>query len=39
MENKWEIIIYRDNGWTEIQVKLENDTVWLNQEEIANIFW
>ena len=37
--NKGEIKIYKNNSWSEIQVKLENETVWLNQEQISNIFW
>jgi hypothetical protein len=39
MKNKGELRIYKNESWTKIQVKLENDTVWLNQEQIANIFW
>jgi len=40
MENKWEIKIYKAESWnTEIQVKFENDTVWLTQEQISIIFW
>lgn len=34
-----EIQIYRlDNGATEIEVKLEQDTVWLSQKQIAELF-
>ena len=38
--NTWEIKIYKwKNADIEIQVKLENDTVWLTQEQISIIFW
>jgi len=38
--NKGEIKIYKAKTWnTEIQVKLDNNTVWLTQEQIAIIFW
>lgn len=38
--NTWEIKIYKwKNADIEIQVKLENDTVWLTQEQILIIFW
>ena len=38
--NTWEIKIYKSQNWdTQINVKLENETVWLNQEQIAIIFW
>ena len=39
MNNLGEIKIYKGKSWTEIQVKLENDTVWLTQEQISIIFW
>ncbi|GAB4250967.1 MAG: RhuM family protein [Saprospiraceae bacterium] len=35
---KGEIEIYRSEDGTEIQVKLENDTVWLNQEQMSTLF-
>ena len=36
---KNEIIIYRPNEAAEhIEVRLENDTVWLNQEQISVLF-
>jgi prophage maintenance system killer protein len=35
---KGEIIIYRDPHGPEIQVKLEQDTVWLNQAQMAELF-
>ncbi len=38
--NKWEIKIYKAKTWnTEIQVKLEKETIWLNQEQISILFW
>jgi len=38
--NKGDIKIYKAKTWnTEIQVKLDNETVWLNQDQIAVIFW
>lgn len=38
--NTWEIKIYKAKNWlTEIQVRFENETIWLNQEQIANMFW
>lgn len=34
-----EILIYRlENGDTEIEVKLEQDTIWLSQKQIADLF-
>ena len=34
-----EILIYRtDSGDTEIEVKLEQDTIWLSQRQIAELF-
>jgi len=40
MENKWEVRIFQPKTWnTEIQVKLQNETVWLTQEQISTIFW
>ncbi len=35
---KGEIIIYKDQVGPEIEVKLENDTVWLNQAQMAALF-
>lgn len=39
MENKWEIKIFKTTAWTEIQAKLENETVWLRQADMQNLFW
>ena len=34
-----EIIIYQtEDGQTRLQVRLEQDTVWLNQEQICSLF-
>ena len=39
MQNKGEIKIYQaQTGDAEIQVTLENETVWLNQEQISMLF-
>jgi hypothetical protein len=39
MNNKGEIIIYEnDDGGLKIDVRLEDDTVWLNQEQMALLF-
>lgn len=34
-----QIIMYRtDDGLTRIDVKLQNETVWLNQDQMAELF-
>jgi hypothetical protein len=39
MENKSEIIIFEtENGLTKIQTRLENETVWLTQAQMAELF-
>lgn len=39
MENKSEIILYQTtDGATQIDVRLENETVWLNQKQMAELF-
>jgi len=39
MENKGEIIIYQnEDGLTNIEVKVENDTVWLSQQQMADLY-
>ncbi|MCF2501038.1 virulence RhuM family protein [Dyadobacter chenhuakuii] len=39
MENKGQLLIYRTpNGSTEIEVALENETVWLTQKQMAELF-
>ncbi|PLX25417.1 cell filamentation protein Fic [Candidatus Parcubacteria bacterium] len=38
-ENKSQIVIYQtSDGLTKIDVRLENETVWLTQEQIAQLF-
>ena len=39
MENKGEILIYQtEDGHATIDVKLENNTIWLNQYQMADLF-
>jgi hypothetical protein len=39
MDNQSEILFYTaDDGKTKLQVRLEDDTVWLNQQQIALLF-
>ena len=39
MENKSNIILYQTaDGQTKIDVRLENETVWLNQKQMADLF-
>lgn len=39
MDKKGEILIYRTNkGNTKIDVQLQNETLWLNQKQIAELF-
>jgi hypothetical protein len=39
MENNSQIIIYTTgNGETKLEVRLENETVWLNQKMMAELF-
>jgi len=38
-EQKGEILIYQaDNGNTKIAVRLENESVWLSQQQMAELF-
>ena len=38
-KNNSEIIIYRtEDGRTQLEVRLENENVWLSQQQIANLF-
>lgn len=38
-QNKGEIIMYRtEDGLTEIQTTLVDDTVWLNRAQMAELF-
>ena len=39
MENTGDIIIYQtEDGLTNINVKLDNDTVWLNQQQLVVLY-
>ncbi|MDB5207736.1 MAG: death-on-curing family protein [Flavisolibacter sp.] len=39
MESKGEVVIYKtDDGQTELKVFLNNDTVWLNQSQLTELF-
>ncbi len=39
MENKGEIIIYKgEDGKNQLDVRLEKETIWLNQKQIADLF-
>ncbi|MCE5178307.1 MAG: hypothetical protein LLF81_04065 [Porphyromonadaceae bacterium] len=39
MDNRSEIIIYQtDDGLTKIETRLEDDTVWLTQAQMAELF-
>ena len=38
MENQWEIILYQPDEAIKLEVRLENDTVWLTQAQIAELF-
>ena len=39
IENTGDIIIYQtEDGMTKINVKLDNDTVWLNQQQLVSLY-
>lgn len=39
MENFGEILIYQsDDGLTNVEVKVQDDTVWLTQQQMADLF-
>ena len=38
MENKGEIVVYQPNDITRLEVRIEHDSVWLNQAQIAELF-
>ncbi|MDE6163812.1 MAG: hypothetical protein K2F98_10030 [Bacteroides sp.] len=39
MDNRGNIVIYQTkDGKTSIDVKLENETVWLNRQQMAELF-
>ena len=37
-ENKGEIVVYQPDEITRLEVKIENESVWLTQEQIAILF-
>jgi hypothetical protein len=38
-EKKWGIVLYQtEDGRTRLEVKLENETVWLTQGQMAELF-
>ena len=38
MENRGEVILYQPDSEVKLEVRLENETVWLTQEQIAILF-
>ena len=38
MENRGEIILYQPDDEVRLQVRLEEDTVWLTQAQMAELF-
>lgn len=39
MENKGEVLLYQsEDGTTKIDVRLENETVWLTKKSMAELF-
>lgn len=38
MENQGEIILYQPDGEIKLEVRLENETVWLSIEEMSQLF-
>ena len=39
MENYGEILIYQsDDGLTNVEVKIQDETVWLTQQQMAKLF-
>lgn len=38
MENQGEIILYQPNKEVKLEVRLENETVWLNRQQLAELF-
>ena len=40
MNNKWEILLYEwTDGKFNIEVRLQDETVWLSQKQMAELFW
>ena len=38
MQNSNQIILYRPNDTISLEVRLENETVWLNTSQMSNLF-
>ena len=38
MENQGEIILYQPDNEVKLKVRLENETVWLNRGQLAELF-
>ncbi len=38
MEKRGEIVVYQSDGITQLEVRLEDETVWLTQRQIAQLF-
>ena len=38
MQNKNEIVLYQPDAVTKLEVRLENETVWLSQQQMAELF-
>ncbi|MCL2032797.1 MAG: hypothetical protein FWG96_05975 [Methanomassiliicoccaceae archaeon] len=36
--DKWEMILYHPNSSLELEVRFENETVWLNRHQISLLF-
>ncbi len=38
MDNQGEIILYQSEDVTQLEVRIENETIWLTQAQIAELF-
>ena len=38
MEQKSEIVLYQPEGAVSLEVRLENETVWLTQQQMSELF-
>ena len=38
MEKRGEIVVYQSDGVTQLEVRLEDETVWLNRQQISSLF-
>ena len=38
MENKGEIILYQPDNEVKLEVRLEDETVWLNRQQLSVLF-